>query len=172
MIKDDLKIFELENYDDDRVAAMSKDQWKRTVKTAMETISLRNFKKDIEGKTKTKDLVYDKLELQEYLISNVMNLKQKRFLLKMRTMMVKVSGNYGQKKPCPVCEDQNELDNQTHLTQCVVIKPLIQDLPDSDHSNIYGKDIKMMKETVEIFERAFTTRENVLSERKKQNLID
>ena len=48
----------------------------------------------------------------------------------------------------------------------------LKDLPDSDHSNIYGKDIKMMKETVEIFERAFMTRENVLSERKKQKLID
>ena len=40
VVKEDLKIFELDEYDDMKIASVSKEQWKQRVKTAMEAISL------------------------------------------------------------------------------------------------------------------------------------
>ena len=51
-------------------------------------------------------------------------------------------------------------------------KPVIQDIPASDHDNIYGQDIVKMKGTVDLYERAFQTREKILDERRKQKVID
>ena len=82
------------------------------------------------------NLEYSELKLQEYLKNENIFISQKRFLFKMRTNMLKVAFNMGQKETqCPLCfMDQ---DDQRHLMDCMVINLYMDD----DISNIKYDDI-------------------------------
>ena len=63
---------------------------------------------------------YTNLELQNYFTVKGISIAMKRNLFKARTRMLPVGLNFGKKSSCPICFLTD--DDQSHLSQCMVIR--------------------------------------------------
>ena len=82
---------------------------------------LRNEQQNLK---KTKDLNYPSLDIQNYMISEKLNVQQRKFLAHLRGRMIKVRRNYSKMHEsllCPLCsiKGYNFEDSQEHLLQCM-----------------------------------------------------
>ena len=127
LIKEDLKLFELNHLTEDEIGKMKKVEWKKLVKDAMNYQAFKYLTDNIKGMTKAKDLVYDKFEMQKYLESDMLTKREKLLVFSLRAHMIKVGHNYGNKQICPLCQDPDTDDSQTHLINCDVLKEECQD---------------------------------------------
>ena len=87
------------------------------------------------------NLVYSSLELQPYLKSDAIFNRTKKFLFKLRTRMVDVGYNFGNKIKCKICAVGN--DDQENLMKCFMIKirnPML--LQDLSYEHIFGSDVQ------------------------------
>ena len=128
------------------------------------TCAFRYLKKNIHEKTKTENLLYNKLEMQEYLKTDQITHKRKILLFKLRTKMTKVGYNFGRKTRCPVCKIDTEPDEQSHLLNCLVLKLEISDILSSDnkYDDIFSNNIEKLNNVVLLFEKAIRKREELL----------
>jgi len=67
--------------------------------------------------TKLQNIQYTKLEMQDYLKSQKINLQKKKILFKARTRMLNVKNNFGSSSPCPLCNLHE--DDQINLLECI-----------------------------------------------------
>ena len=75
VIKEDLSVTGLDKYDEEQIRKFSKDQWKNIVNTAIDNEAFQSLLSEAKEKTKTKELKYTKLGLQEYLKSDQIKFK-------------------------------------------------------------------------------------------------
>ena len=77
--------------------------------------------KEKTRKSKLDNLSYTDLRTQSYLMSGNISTRKKKLIFKVRTRMVQVGDNFGKKEDlCRIC--LLELNTQSHLTQCSVLK--------------------------------------------------
>ena len=78
--------------------------------------------------------------MQEYFYCNNISKNAKLFTFKLRTRMIKVGGNFGQKEVCPVCKSGS--NDQQHLLECSTLKLNIPELIQvgSKYDDIYEED--------------------------------
>ena len=71
--------------------------------------------------SKGRELKYNELKIQNYLLPNQLNIKQCKLLFSLRAQMIPVRCNYSHSYDsltCPVCEDTAHQDTQSHILQC------------------------------------------------------
>ena len=125
---------------------MKKSKLKEIVKMSCKVTSFQYLLKEIKDKdmTKMKNVKYEKLEMQNYLKCEKINLKKKKILFKSRTRMLKVNHNFGNKSPCPLCELND--DEQSHLLECVIIKvkcpEIFENRKNCKYEDIFSNDLK------------------------------
>ena len=112
------------------------------------------------------NLNYSNLEIQDYLRSEKLTTKDKMLLFQLRTRMISVSHNFGNKsKLCPLC--LSVPDNQQHIIECFMIigsnKNLIFNIAVPQYSDIFSEDLTKMKQISKIFTAALRTKEILTS---------
>jgi len=108
-------------------------------------------------------LKYNQLRLQKYLKDETLSLSEKQLVFKLRSRMVEVGHNFGKKNECPLC--MNEDDKQNHLMECVIIKVSSKKVFNNEkakYEDIFGHNVKKIKQIVEIMEDALRCRELLL----------
>ena len=139
-----------------------KNEWSTVVKEDLQFFEpeLSQMKND---KSKMKDLSYTDIDLQSYLASNKLILRQKRLLYRFRTRMVNCGYNMGQQSLCPVC--QGGPDNQQHImSQCPSLQVANPD--NCEYSDIFSDDVLRLESVANYLERVWRLREEKL---EKQN---
>ena len=117
----------------------SKSQMKKLVKEATKTTALKYLLTKKETLSKMKPLQYSDLRLQPYLTCNSINLRLKRLLFKLRTRMISVGYNFGQKKICQVCRLPDTEDRQEHvLLECVKTRIDVESIEINQLSSVYN----------------------------------
>ena len=100
-----------------------KQSFKSLVKKQIRELALLKLSLIKEGHSKMSSLVYNSLEMQEYLKNQEITATQANFLFRFRTRMEKFGENYKAGKPtrpCPVCKETP--DTQTHSFECELIQ--------------------------------------------------
>ena len=163
VIQDDLKISGLDQYNEAQIKAFSKQQWKSIVKKAITEQAFQELTLEAKGKSKTKELKYSTLDIQEYLKTDKIKFRTKLTLLKCRLKMAKVGYNYGNKEECPLCEN-NSPDQQEHLLACEKIRNEMEEdlFTNIDHKDIYNSDISKMKTVGEVLEKVLRKRKEIV----------
>ena len=101
--------------------------------------------------------------MQSYLQSEKLTTRQKKYLFRFRTRMIKVSYNYGNKTVCPLCSS-NEDDTQEHLFNCLAIKLISSEvfhIIDEKYEDIFSSNIEKLIKVSKICESAARTRERL-----------
>ena len=107
------------------IKSKSKFAFKKLAKAKAKELTLELNKR--QGKMK--NLYYADLEKQEYLTDKKITPQQAKAVFKYKTRMANFSDNFrgGQPtKQCPLCKEENSLDNQQHSLVCKVTKQNVQ----------------------------------------------
>ena len=125
-VKNDLSDFQIE-YSFNEIQEMGQTQFKDFVKAklAAKALEFLNCKK--KDMSKMSNLNYSDLQLQTYLSENSISTRHKKLLFKLRTRMLRVGHNYGNKCPCPMT-GCSEPDQQQHVAQCDIIQRACPDI--------------------------------------------
>ena len=65
---------------------------------------------------------------------------------------------------CPVCEQTNSLDSESHNFKCDKMIQLLPDVIDKDIKNIYSDNVELMKETVTVMTKVLNIRTDLMSQ--------
>ena len=111
--------------------------------------------------------------MQKYLESDMLTKREKLLVFSLRAHMIKVGHNYGNKQICPLCQDPDTDDSQTHLINCEVLKEECQDIKNKIvvYSDLYSDDISIVKEIAKLFKIALRKREELLEKRREQQVL-
>ena len=124
LVEKDLQLFGL-THDEVASESMTKPALKKEVHNTARRLAYAELFGNLQNGTKSKDLKYDKLEMQEYLTSETFKKADKEMLTRIRTRCVKsIKGNfpnlYNVCQHCPLeCQSQEpQKDTQEHLFKC------------------------------------------------------
>ena len=112
------------------------------------------------------NLKYEEIKTSKYLLSEKITIAEKKVLFKLRTRMMPVSSNFGDKtRRCQICSI--DFDNQQHLIDCFILKSynktfLFNDIS-FEYSDIFTDNILQLKEAAKTFLSALKTREKILN---------
>ena len=101
-----------------------------------------------------------KLEIQKYLEAGDHSVKESKFLFSLRTRMLDVKTNYGEKyflKMCPSCELED--DTQEHLLYCYILddeRTVVEELP--SYEELFSEDTNKQIRITRILKKRFTLR--------------
>ena len=90
--------------------------------------------------------------------------------IKIRTRMVNVADNFGNKRACPNCLKGQ--DDQQHLLVCIKLK--IQDmslLDEFEYTDIFSSDITKQKTISQRLQKSFRLRQEILDFNNNNSLI-
>ena len=100
--------------------------------------------------------------MQPYLKNDDIYNRTKKFLFRLRTRMVNVGHNFGQKYNCKICSIGK--DDQENLLQCLILKlrnpALLQDI---NYDDIFNDNLQKQAKIGKIMEKSFRIREEILS---------
>ena len=102
-IIEDLKLVGLGHYTMESIKSSSKESFKKLVKEKCAELAFTDLMKEKAEKSKMKNLVYDKLTMQEYLTTDILNSQQKKLIYKIRTRMIETPDCYGRNEICQLC---------------------------------------------------------------------
>ena len=159
VVREDLDSLGMDSLSFDDIKNMSKESLKVMVNNRVNTTALKELTDEKNTLSKVSGLMYDKLEMQQYLFDENIPTRLKQQLFRWRTRMVKVGWNYGKKDKCPICSDSD--DTQIHLLECNALKISEPANPGSE-DNEYNLALHMRR-----LEAAIRRREIILEEREK-----
>ena len=148
-VMDDLKELDIkENLDD--IREISKDKFKKIVKIKVKEKAFKYLSELQETHSKSKNIKYHDLSLQEYLKPDTsdLSIKEKSFIFNARSRMLNVSCNFKDGKSsilCRKCDD--EYETQEHLLSCKALDDNSvmnrNDIP--SYEDIFGSDTEKIK---------------------------
>ena len=164
-IKEDLKEANLEHLTFDDIKAMNRDAFKKLVREKIRGLALKKLLVEKEKMSKMRHLQYDELKLQSYLSSGKLNTGQKKLLFKLRVRMVMTPDNMGKTQPCRLCGLAR--DEMSHPLVCLIVKLACPDVARLGEkvniSDAYGDDEDKMKTLAVVYQKAWRTRERLLT---------
>ena len=120
--------------------------------------------------SKMDSLKYSELNIQPYLISTKIYPQLAKNIFKWRTRMVNFKCNFRNGSAdilCPLgCQEE---DLQENILKCPVISNNITNIASSGiiYDDIFSKQVKKIKVTIELLLKAFQVRENLIEEKSK-----
>ena len=162
----DLKELGMNYLELDDIKNMKKESFKKLLQEKINDAALKYLLEGNEDKSKSKYLKYYQLKIQPYLLSKNTTTRQKKYLFRFRTRMIRVGHNYGRKVSCPICQT-NESDSQEHMFNCVVMKLLSSELYhmiDLKYTDIYSSNLQTLDKISKICESVTRKRESYLDQ--------
>ena len=105
VVEEDLQQVGLGSLTIEDFQTFSKNKMKKLVKEAVKDSAFKYLMNNKEAKSKMKDLQYSELKMQEYLsVQNISN-RHKKLAFKIRSNMLPMLNNLGQKVICVVCQE-------------------------------------------------------------------
>ena len=104
----------------EEIEAKSKMSFKKLVKIKIMEFALDNLNMSKFKHSKTDNLLYTELKIQDYLLSEETSVQQKRILFKFRTRMSNFTENFRGPNPpipCKICN--MHVDSQNHAVNCI-----------------------------------------------------
>ena len=161
-IQEDLKEFGMS---EDSVKNLSPLEFKKCLKRNLLRAAFQYLNKLRLGHSKGKNLIYGKLECQQYLLSNELNITEKLLLFKLRTQMTDVRANFSSKYEninCNLC-DLQEPQTDWHLLECPKIVQLCSKLNNDNQTEYQDllENLDSQMRAIKIFEAIFKTKEKI-----------
>ena len=129
LVEKDLRSFEL-THEEVASTTMTKTALKKELRIKAKKLAFVELMSKLQQGTKGKDLKYNSLEMQDYLKSDKLNIKDKNTMTALRTKCVKgirsnFSGMYKLCQHCPLACNTTEphADTQKHVLECSELGP-------------------------------------------------
>ena len=122
---------------------------------------------------KVRNNEYSDLTIQKYLVSEILNVKQKKFLTHLRGKMVKVRANYSKMYDnifCPLCisSGENFEDSPDHLLKCKILCNDKDIDTGTEYMNIYSEEPRKFEEITVLLEQKFKLREKIIKNKPSE----
>ena len=146
---------------------MSVESFKKKVKHHVSETALHWLLNEKQRSKKVRNNQYPVLTIQKYLESDILDVKQKKFLIHLRGKMVKVKANFSNMCDdifCPLCISscQNIEDSQDHLLECNILCNDEDIDTGTEYMNIYSEEPRKFKEITVLLEQKFKLREKFI----------
>ena len=149
----------------EEIKKKSKNVFKKDIKVKIRRLAFETLMKEKETKSKLKNLKYDSLTIQPYLVSDQLSIPQKQLIFKIRVRMIETPDSYGRDVPCRLCHLAR--DEMSHVLDCIVLKlagpGLYRDSDVSITDAFEGNNIEKMKKLAIAFQEALRTREILIN---------
>ena len=149
----------------EEIKAVSEDSFRRIVKVAIHKAAFKWLNQEKATKSKIKNIQYLKFELQEYLLGNTLDTREKKLLFQLRTRMVDTKLNFKNSHAdisCPLCFQED--DDQEHVLVCSALlkdTSLMADGTDK-YSNIFHSDVTKQAAATRIFLSLWNSRRKII----------
>lgn len=156
----------------EEIKIMSKFKFRKIVVNAVRTKTFQDLIKLKDSHSKVKHIVYEKFEMQKYLKSDALSNYEAKFAFHSRCRMLQVRTNYSQSYKehfCPICQNKNFKDTQSHLLHCEQLKSVnivVSDLPEYDQ--LFSNDVKKQVVIVKLLKKCYDKRVKLVEEEKKR----
>ena len=172
-VKDDWTLTVLDNLRDlgikhtfEEIRKMSKQKFKTIVKEKISQVAFV-FLQEEKGKlSKVKDLQYNKLKIQPYLLpNNLADVRLAKFVFSLRSRMLDIKCNYKNNHSdlcCPVCKAEN--DDQQHLLLCEGLKDfsVADKLP--NYEDLLGNNFEKVIVIARILKKQYEARKSIMKD--------
>ena len=158
----------------DEIRRTSKISFKNKVRIAVQEAALEFLNSSKKDKSKLKDLYYDELKIQEYLISDELLTSEKKLLFQLRTRMINVKDNFKHGHVdlvCPLCMTYN--DTQQHLLECQSILKDASSLvhPGMKYAELFGKEVRKQVLLTRVFRVNMKIRRTIPCKEKSSSRV-
>ena len=137
--------------------------WNVSFLTKIRELAFITLKNEKDTKSKMRNLNYDSFNIQPYLVSDKLSLRQKQLICKIRAGMIETPDNYGRDVPCRLCYLAR--DEMSHVLDCIVLKLACPELyrnSDVSINDAYeGNNMEKLKNLAIVFQEAWRTREKL-----------
>ena len=166
-VKEDMDILGL-NLSLDQISTISKHSLKQMVNKKTDAKALQ-FLNSLKG-NKARQVTHTKLEIQKYLMPNIMSNNQRKFLFQLRSRMldhkINFRGSHTNLK-CDLCE--NHLDDQESLLSCEkLINPNLILINVPKYEDIFSDETDVQIRIVSILQEHYNMRKRLIAEKKKK----
>ena len=150
----------------EEIQSTSKYSFKCLVKKAMQTKAFEWLEIEKDKLSKVKNVNFSKLQIQDYLLPNSLEMKQQKLLFQLRTSMVELKSNFKRKHNdnlCPICHKDG--DDQPHLLQCSELINGMNLLSEKEiilHEDIFSEIVEKQARVTRLFESLFNLRKKLL----------
>ena len=162
-VKKDLTDIGMGDISFEDIKQKSKDAFKIEVKTKIRELAFTTLRNEKDTKSKMRNLNYESFNIQPYLVSDKLSLRQKQLICKIRAGMIETPDNYGRDVPCRLCYLAR--DEMSHVLDCVVLKLACPELylnSDVSINDAYeGNNMEKLKNLAIVFQEAWRTREKL-----------
>ena len=168
LIKKDFEVIK-EDYNERKVQNMSKNEYKKHVKSRIKSAAL-DYLKEIQGThSKIKHIKYDELKAQEYMMSPLFSNDEVNLLHCIRARYLDCKANFSQRYLndnllCALCK--SDIDDQKHILVCDVLQKEMKakDVASArvEYDDIFAKDVKKQKTATALFTDLLRIRKDLL----------
>ena len=152
----------------DQIKLMKTENLKEIVKNAIRKKAIEYLNAKKADHSKVRDLAHTKWEMQPYLKPNDIQTQEAKFIFQLRTRMVDVRQNYGNRYSetiCPNCKAAP--DDQPHLLEC----PLLADIStvatsSTKYESLFSSDLEEVVNVSRILNTSFRKRNQLLKSKK------
>ena len=149
------------------IKQMSKEMFKNKVKTHVNEAAFVWLNNEKQRSKKIQNMKYSKLYIQNYLLSEKLSIRQRKFLTHLRGKMVKVKTNFSRMHEnvfCPLCFQMgyNYDDSQEHLLQCISLCNTGDIDTGTQYTDIYSESPEKYEKVTLIIEQKLKLREKMI----------
>ena len=147
----------------------SKERHKRYIKSKISISAFRYLKEKQSKHLKVKDIIYQKLEMQNYMKSPLFTNEEVSLLFAIRSRAIDCKINFRNKYNkddllCSVCQQEEE--SQIHILHCKVLNDVLRSneliVDQVNYQDIYGDDHRKQKVIRTIFSKLLSIRKQIL----------
>ena len=163
-----------EEFNENKIINMSKESFKHFIKEKIKTAAFNYLRKLQEKHSKIRDIVYTKLEIQQYMVSPVFLDEEVNILHSLRSRAVDCKANYRNMYKdddmlCILCK--TEYCDQKHILACSVLLNALQTMETSRskiiYEDIFNEDTSKQKEVTALYRTLLDIRK-----KKIQDLLE
>ena len=157
------------NLSDDSNFKISKKKFKKFIKGKINEAAFKYLNKIKSSHSKVKNINYEKVEIQPYLIDTNFSTKEKQLLFRLRTRMTNVKMNFSssyQDLTCNLCSNEF-LQSDFHLLECeMIIKecPKLSNDVSAEYEDLFGSLTEQLS-IIKLYSSVFETK-NLLEEKR------
>ena len=143
-------------YTEEQISKMSEYKFKRIVKESIQ-LQVMSYLVTLQNKHTKSEKLHLESNMQNYLTSSELTLRQKKLLFLLRSKMLRIKANFSafhkDVLTCSLCGDPNSSETEIHLLRCPKLmedKTLKKEMEKVSYSDVFGK-IKEQKKVAEVF---------------------
>ena len=161
------------NCSEEEIKSMSKVKFKSLVKDKIAKEAFNYLQNLQSSHSKVKHIGYEKLEMQNYIKSDLLTTDEKQLLFALRTATINVRANFRGAHPntnCNLCL-QNVPQTSSYLLDCAAILTESDKIMNNDRvqlEHVFG-DVEHQREAAQIFKEALSIKSKIENETTSTN---